>query len=330
MEKSNKMIHNSVKPPRIGEMPTRILGKTGERVSAIGLGGSHIGKDSLTRREAVGIIRSALDRGLNFMDYSWDYNDGESEIRLGKALRDGYRDKAFVMTNVDGRTKKEAARQINQSLKRLGVDHVDLLQHHEIIRFDDADRIFAEDGEKQAFLEAKKAGKIRHIGFTGHKDPHVHLYMLDKAKERGFRFDTVQMPLSMVDAQFRSFQVSVLPVLIKEKIGVLGMKSMGSGVLLKSNVVTPIECLHYALSLPTSVVITGIDSVEILEQAFYAASTYKSMTRQQTAELLARTAKIAAHGEYELFKTSTHFDSTAQNPKWLGEETSRVKALAAD
>jgi predicted aldo/keto reductase-like oxidoreductase len=308
------------------EMPTRTLGHTGERVSALGLGGSHIGQGP-TSREAVRIIRSAIDRGLTFMDNSWDYNDGESEIRMGKALKDGYRQKAFVMTKVDGRTKKEASRQINQSLKRLGIDHVDLLQHHEIIRFDDADRIFSEGGAMEAFFEARKAGKIRYIGFTGHKDPHVHLYMLDKAREHKFRFDTVQMPLNVMDAHFRSFEANVLPVLVKEKMGVLGMKSMGSGVHLKSKVVTPIECLHYALSLPTSVVITGIDSMEILEQAFEAIRTLKPLTRQQVASLLAKTAKVAAKGEYELFKTSTHFDSTVQNPEWLGEESARVKVL---
>jgi len=323
------MIQKNVKSaPLPGEMPTRILGKTGERVSILGLGGSHIGQPNVTSREAVRIMRAALDRGLTFMDNSWDYNGGESEIRMGKALKDGYREKAFLMTKIDGRTKKEASRQINQSLKRLGVDHLDLLQHHEIIRFDDADRIFAEDGAMEAFIEARKAGKIRYIGFTGHKDPHVHLYMLSKAKEHGFRFDTVQMPLNLMDAHFRSFQAHVLPVLVKENIGVLGMKSMGAGVLLKSKVVSPIECLHYALSLPTSVVITGIDSMKILEQALSAAHSFKPLTRPQIANLLAKTSKPASNGEYELFKTTSHFDSTAQHPEWLGGESSRVKALA--
>jgi aryl-alcohol dehydrogenase-like predicted oxidoreductase len=310
------------------EMPTRTLGNTGEIVSMIGLGGFHIGKDNLTKAQAVRIIRCALDRGLNFMDNSWDYNDGESEIRLGKALKDGYRQKAFVMTKVDGRTKKEASKQLNQSLKRLGVDHIDLLQHHEVIRFDDPDRIFAEEGAMEAFTEARRAGKIRYIGFTGHKDPRIHLYMLAKAKERDFHFDTVQMPLNVMDAHFRSFEEHVLPVLVKEKIGVLGMKSMGDGVILKSKVVTPIECLHYALSLPTSVVITGIDSMEILEQAFEAAKTFKKLTREQIAALLAKTAGAARSGEYELFKTTSHFDSTAQNPEWLAGDSARVKALA--
>lgn len=311
----------------MSEMPTRVLGRTGERVSALGLGGFHIGGPKVNSREAMKIIRTALDRGLNFLDNSWDYNGGLSEMRVGRALKDGYRKKAFVMTKIDGRTKEEAGKQINESLKRLGVDHIDLLQHHECIRFDDADKIFSPGGAMEAFRDAKKAGKIRYIGFTGHKDPHVHLYMLQKADENNFDFDTVQMPLNVMDAHFRSFEQNVLPVLVEKKIGVLGMKSMGDGVLLKSQVVTPIECLHYALNLPTSVVITGIDSMKILEQAFEAVATFKPMTRPQIAKLLARTAKAAAKGEYELFKTSSQFDSTAKNPKWLGEELKQVSSM---
>jgi predicted aldo/keto reductase-like oxidoreductase len=314
----------------VTEMPTRILGQTGERVSALGLGGFHIGLPRVTAKQGIRIIRSAIDRGLTFMDNSWDYNEGESEIRMGKALKDGYRDKVFLMTKVDGRTKKEASRQIDQSLKRLGVDHVDLLQHHEIIRFEDADRIFAAGGAMEAFREAREAGKLRYIGFTGHKDPHVHLYMLEKAQEHNFRFDTVQMPLNVMDAHFRSFTKHVLPVLVKEGIGVLGMKSMGDGVILKSKVVTALECLHYAMSLPTSVVITGIDKMPILEQAFEAARTFKPMTAAQIKALLARTSRVADQGEYELFKTSSHFDSTAKNPAWLGGDLARVKALAGE
>ena len=252
------------------------------------------------------------------MDNSWDYNDGESEIRLGKALKDGYRKKAFVMTKVDGRTKREAARQIHQSLKRLGVDHIDLLQHHEIIRFHDADRIFAEGGAMEAFLEARKAGKIRYIGFTGHKDPHVHLYMLDIARQRGFRFDTVQMPLNVLDAHYRSFQKQVLPLLVKEGIGVLGMKSMGSGVLRKTKLVSPIECLHYALTLPTSVVITGIDSMKILEQAFQAIATFKPLNRTEVATLLRKTREVASRGEYELFKTTSPIRFHGTTPEMAG------------
>jgi len=297
-------------------------------VSMLGLGGSHIGKPKLSSREAVRIMRTAIDGGLTFMDNCCDYNEGESELRLGRALKDGYRHKAFVMTKVDGRTSREASRQLNQSLKRIGTDHVDLLQHHEIIRFDDVDRIFDEGGAMAAFLAARAAGKIRYIGFTGHKDPHIHLYMLEVAKSRGFRFDTVQMPLNVMDAHFRSFESKVLPRLAHEQIGVLGMKSMGSGVLLKSKIVTAVECLQYALNLPTSVVITGIDSLKILNQAFEVASTFKPLNATEVATLLQRTAASARDGKFELFKTSAHFDSTAEHPKWLGNDSRRVQSLA--
>ncbi len=313
-----------------GEMLYRPLGRTGEKVSAIGLGGSHIGPSYISSREAHKIIRSALDRGMNFMDNSWDYNDGESEKRLGKALKNGYREKAFVMTKVDGRSRKAAAEQIDESLKRLQMDTIDLLQHHEVIRFDDADRIFAAGGAMEAFLAARKAGKIRYIGFTGHKDPRIHLYMLETAERHGFQFDTVQMPLNLLDAHFRSFEKNVLPKVVSQGIGVLGMKSMGSGVILKSKAVTALECLHYAMSLPTSVVITGIDSMKILDQAFKAAKTFRPLGSREKAALRAKSADAARCGEYELFKTTTVFDSTAMNPEWLGEESERTKRLKGD
>jgi predicted aldo/keto reductase-like oxidoreductase len=320
---------NGVSRPR-GGVPTRVLGRSGERVSMLGLGGSHIGDEDLTRKEAVRLIRAALDGGITFMDNSWDYHDGESEIRLGQALKDGYRKNAFVMTKVDGRTRVSAAKQLEESLKRLQVDCIDLLQHHEIIRFDDCDKIFSEGGAMEAFIEARDAGKIRYIGFTGHKDPQVHLYMLEKARRAGFHFDTVQMPLNLMDVHFRSFQTHVLPVLIKEHIGVLGMKSMGSGVLLKSGVVKPIDCLHYALSLPTSVVITGIDSQKILDQAFEAARTFHPLTREQMDALESQTLGAASEGKYELFKTTSHFDSTIKHPAWLGGDPPWVRALTGD
>ena len=313
---------------RKGDMLYRTLGRTGEPVSAIGMGGFHIAQYGLTEEESIRLVRVAVDRGITFMDNSWDYNEGQSEIRMGKALKDGYRRKVFLMTKIDGRTKEVAARQIETCLERLQTDHIDLVQHHEIIRFDDPDRIFAEDGANEAVVEAWKAGKIRYIGFTGHKDPHIHLYMLKVAAEHGFRFDTVQMPLNVMDAHFRSFAQMVLPELVKQEIGVLGMKSMGDGVILKSKAVTPIECLHYALSLPTSVVITGIDKQEILDQAFEAARTFQPMNREQMTQLLAKTKEIAVAGKYELFKTSSHFDSTAKHPDWLGGDTPEVQKLA--
>jgi aryl-alcohol dehydrogenase-like predicted oxidoreductase len=306
----------------------RELGRTGERVSAIGLGGFHIGAPKLSDDDSIRIIRSAVDGGITFMDNSWDYNQGQSEIRMGKALKDGYRQKVFLMTKLDGRTKEEAAKQLDESLKRLQTDHVDLIQHHEVIRFDDPDRVFAAGGAMEAVLEAKQAGKVRHIGFTGHKDPHIHLYMLQVAEQNGFRFDTVQMPLNVLDAHFRSFNQLVLPKLVEQKIGVLGMKSMGDGLILKSGVATPVECLRYALSLPTSVAITGIDSLAILQQALDLMRDFQPMGQQEVATLLAKTASVAAQGKYELFKTSSHFDSTAHHPEWLGGQTADVTRLA--
>jgi aryl-alcohol dehydrogenase-like predicted oxidoreductase len=313
---------------RKGEMLYRRLGRTGEQVSAIGMGGFHIGQHGLTDDESVRLIRSAIDRGITFMDNSWDYNEGQSEVRMGKALKDGYRQKIFLMTKIDGRTKESAAQQLETSLNRLQTDHIDLVQHHEVIRFDDPDRIFAEGGANEALLEARKAGKIRYIGFTGHKDPHIHLYTLKVAAEHDFHFDTVQMPLNVMDAHFRSFTHMVLPELMKREIGVLGMKSMGDSVILKSKTVSPIECLHFALSLPTSVVITGIDKPEILDQAFEAAKTFNPMNQEQMAQLLAKTKQVATAGKYELFKTSSHFDSTAKHPDWLGGESPTVQQLA--
>jgi predicted aldo/keto reductase-like oxidoreductase len=313
---------------REGDMLYRTLGRTGERVSAIGMGGFHIAQPRTTESESIRLVRSAIDRGITFMDNSWDYNEGQSEIRMGKALKDGYRQKVFLMTKIDGRTKEVAARQIDTCLERLQTDHIDLVQHHEIIRFDDPDRLFAEGGGNEAVVEAKKAGKIRYVGFTGHKDPHIHLYMLKVAAEHGFRFDTVQMPLNVMDAHFRSFGQMVLPELVKQEIGVLGMKSMGDGVILKSKAVSPMECLHYAMSLPTSVVITGIDKPEILDQAVEAAKTFQPMNREQVAQLLAKTKEIAMAGKYELFKTSSHFDSTAKHPDWLGGDVPGVQKLA--
>jgi predicted aldo/keto reductase-like oxidoreductase len=301
-----------------GEMRYRPLGSTGEEVSLIGLGGHHIGRQK-AERESIGIIRAAVDAGITFMDNCWDYHDGESEVRMGKALRDGYRKKVFLMTKIDGRIRKTAAEQIDQSLRRMQTDVIDLLQYHEVIRLEDPDRIFAEGGAHEAVLAAKKAGKVRFIGFTGHKDPLVHLRMLEIAKEHGFRFDTVQMPINVMDAHFRSFEKHVLPVLVKEDIGVLGMKAMGDSLILTSKTVTAIECLHYAMNLPTSTVITGIDSMEILRQDLEAVKTFRPLAEKQVADLLARTAQAASRGKFEGFKTTNGFDGTAKNPTWLGE-----------
>jgi len=305
----------------------RVLGKTGERVSAIGLGGWHLGLPTVDEQLSLRIVRTAIDRGINFMDNSWDYNGGASEIRMGKALRVGYRDKVFLMTKIDGRSKQEATRQLDESLRRLHTDRIDLVQHHEIIRFEDPHRIFDAEGANAALVEALAAGKIRYIGFTGHKDPRIHLHTLEVAREHGFTFDTVQMPLNVMDAHYRSFEKFVLPELVKQNIGVLGMKSMANGIILKSRTVTAVECLHYALNLPTSVVITGCDSMEILEQALDAVRTFRPMSARQVQTLLAKTKAAASHGEFELFKTTSIFDSTATHPDWLGEESQHVREM---
>ncbi len=310
------------------EMIYRELGSTGETVSAIGVGGHHLGLKSVSEKTAIAIVHEAIERGITFFDNCWDYNEGRSERRLGKALKDGRRDKIFLMTKIDGRDKKTAAKQIDESLKRLKTDRIDLIQHHEILRFEDPNRIFDEkEGANLAMLDAKKAGKLCFIGFTGHKDPRVHLYMLEVAREKGFKFDTAQMPVNLMDAHFRSFTNLVVPELVKQKIGVLAMKTMANGIILKSKTVTPIECLHFALSQPTSVVITGIDKLKILDQAFKAAKTFKQLTEKEIAALLAKTKEAAAAGKFEPFKTSTIFDSTAKNPKWLGIEPKRVQNL---
>ncbi|HWP53801.1 MAG TPA: aldo/keto reductase [Pyrinomonadaceae bacterium] len=305
----------------------RRLGDTGERVSAIGVGGWHLALKHVDEKLAIRIVREALDRGINFLDNCWDYNEGASEKRMGKALRDGYREKAFVMTKIDGRSKKAAVKQLDESLERLDIDCLDLVQHHEILRFEDPHRIFHEDGANAALVEARASGKLRYIGFTGHKDPQIHLHMLEVARQNGFKFDAVQMPLNLMDAHYRSFAKEVVPELVKQNIGVLGMKSMGNGILLKSNTVTPIECLHYALSLPTSVVITGIDSLEILEQAFEAVRTFPAVSKEELDAALAKTAEAALTGQYEPFKTTSIFDGTAEHPEWLGEEPKEFRTL---
>jgi aryl-alcohol dehydrogenase-like predicted oxidoreductase len=261
------------------------------------------------------------------MDNSWDYNDGASEIRMGKALRGGYREKVFLMTKLDGRSKQVAARQLEESLRRLQTDRIDLVQHHEVLRFDDPHRIFDVEGANAALVEARNAGKIRFIGFTGHKDPQIHLHMLRVAKEHDFSFDTAQMPLNVMDAHYRSFGKLVVPQLVKEKIGVLGMKSMANGVILKSRTVTPVECLHYALNLPTSVVITGCDSIEILEQALQAVRTFRPMSADEVRTLLEKTKAAAEDGGFEPFKTSSIYDSTATHPDWLGGEPEHVQEM---
>jgi predicted aldo/keto reductase-like oxidoreductase len=303
---------------QVGSIPMRTLGRTGERVSAIGLGGFHLGKPELPEPESLRIIRTAIDAGVTFLDNSWDYNGGASEIRMGKALRGGYRERAFLMTKIDGQTRTAAARQIDESRRRLQVDVIDLLQLHEIIRPKDPGRIFTEGGAIEAVVEARDAGTVRYIGFTGHKSPAIHLRMLETAADHGFRFDTVQMPLNVMDAHFDSFEKKVLSVLVKEGIGILGMKPLGDAQVPSSQTVGAVEALHYAMNLPTSVVITGCDSMEILQQALDAARTFRPMKPHEVKTLLARTAKVGNEGHFERYKTTHDFDSTVAHPEWLG------------
>ena len=315
---------------RRGDMLYRRFGRTQEMISAIGMGGFHLGKSAVSDAEAVRLVHEGIDRGITFIDNCWDYNQGRSELRVGVALdQGGYRDRVFLMSKMDGRTKQEAARQIDTSLLRMRTDRIDLIQHHEILRYDDPDRIFAEGGAMEAFVEAKQAGKLRYIGFTGHKDPRIHLQMLAVAAERGFHFDAVQMPLNVMDAHFRSFAHLVLPYLIEHGIAVLGMKSFADSVLLKSGApIEPVEYLHYALNLPTSVVITGIESQRDLDQAFDAVRRFQPMDRAAVGALLERSRPYALEGKFELFKTSATFDGTAKTAEWLGEDVPSVKNLA--
>ena len=303
--------------PEAPNMIYRELGRTGERVSAIGMGGYHIGKQK-DPEESVRLIRTAIDRGITFMDNCWDYNDGISEVRMGQALRDGYRQKVFLMTKIDGRDKVTAAKQIEESLGRLRTDVIDLMQLHEVIRLDDPDVIFAPGGAIEALEEAKQEGKIRYIGFTGHKDPSVHLRMFEAADKHSFHFDTVQMPINVMDAHFRSFLNGVAPVAQEHGTAILAMKTFGDPYILQSNTVTPIEALHFGLNSPASVVITGIDSPAILDQALQAVQSFRPMDQQEVAAILAKTKEAALTGKFELFKTSSLFDGTIRNPSWLG------------
>ncbi|HEY0365184.1 MAG TPA: aldo/keto reductase [Pyrinomonadaceae bacterium] len=309
------------------EVPVRTLGRTGVKVSLIGLGGWHLGFKSIDEELATRIIRTAIDNGINFMDNCWDYNEGASEERMGKALQDGYRERVFLMTKIDGRTKQDATKQLDESLKRLQTDHIDLVQHHEILRYEDPHRIFDEEGANAALVEAREAGKISFIGFTGHKDPHIHLHMLEVARENGFQFDAVQMPLNVMDAHYRSFEKMVLPELVEQNIGVLAMKTLANGTILESKTVTAIECLQYAMNLPSSVVITGCESMEDLEQALTAARTFRPMNEEQVRSILDKTAEAASRGKYELFKTTSIYDGTAVHPEWLGEEPKEVQRV---
>jgi predicted aldo/keto reductase-like oxidoreductase len=298
-------------------LPLRALGRSGEHVSLLGVGGFHLGLAE-SEAEAVRIVRTAIDEGVTFLDNCWDYHEGESERRMGKALADGWRGRAFLMTKIDGRDRETAARQIDESLRRLRTDRVDLMQIHEVIRASDPGRCFAPGGAIEALVDARASGKLRYIGFTGHKSPMWHLEMLRSADRHGFAFDAVQMPLNVLDAHFDSFERSVLPVLRSKGIGAIGMKPLGEGRIVQQGIATAEECLRYAMSLPVSVVVTGCESVERLEQALRVARAFRPLEPGEVDAILSRTARPGRRGVHELYKTTEQYDGTTQNPRWLG------------
>ncbi len=291
--------------PTPAQIPKKELGKTGVKVSALGLGGFHLGS-AKDQQEASEIVSQAMDAGVNFFDNAWEYHDGESESRLGKALQ-GKRDKAIVMTKVctHGRGKDVAMRMLEDSLRRLKTDHLDIWQIHEVVYYNDPDLIFAPKGVAEALAEAKKQGKVRFVGFTGHKDPAIHLKVLS----HDFPFDTVQMPLNCFDATFRSFEQQVMPEANRRGIAVLGMKSLGgSGEMVTSGAITPEEGLRYAMSLPVATTISGIDSLNVLDQNLQIALNFQPMTPQEMDALRERCRQFAADGRYEKFKTTKFYD----------------------
>jgi diketogulonate reductase-like aldo/keto reductase len=302
------------------DMKYRALGRTGEQVSLVGLGGYHLAKPGgMDNAEAIRVVHAGIEAGINFCDNCWDYNNGESEVRLGRALSQGYRNRVFLMTKLDGRTAKAAMGQLETSLARLQTDHIDLIQFHEVIRMDDPERIFAPDGALEAILKAREQGKIRYIGFTGHKSPLIHKHMFEVADAHGFHFDTVQMPLNIMDAHYDSFEQIVLPIALQRGTAVMGMKAFGDNFILKSGVVSPVQMLQYPMSLPISIQITGIDGMPILQQALEAVRTFVPLTAEARLALLAKSAQIAMTGTTERYKNSHFFDGTIRNPQWLEE-----------
>ena len=309
-----------------GDMPYRNLGSTGEKVSLLGLGGYNLGLRSTSAEESLRVIRTAIDGGVNFLDNSWDYNGGESERRVGAALRDGYRKKVFLMTKTNGLLKHVWKAQLEESLRRLQTDVIDLVQFHEMNLPSDPDMLFGPDGAVEAALAAKKAGKIRYIGFTGHTDPEVHLKVLRTAAANKFQFATVQMPLNVMDAHFRSFARKVVPEAVRQGVAVLGLKSMAAGRIVQSKTsnVTPAECLQYAMNLKTSVVINGCENLKDLEQGLRAARGFRPMDESQVAALLAKTAAVGSTGEFEYFKTmDPHILRRSKYATFTGEPAPR-------
>jgi uncharacterized protein len=294
----------------------RKLGRADVEVSILGIGGYHIARPNVSEAEGIRVVRRALDEGINFLDNCWDYNDGESEVRMGKALADGYRQKAFLMTKIDGRTGVSARQQLEQSLVRLKTDHIDLMQIHEVIRMGDPEQAFQAGKVMEVLTKAREEGKIRFIGFTGHKSPEIHLHMIETADKQGFTFDTVQMPVNALDKHFDSFQQKVIPVAQKHGMAILGMKPLANGAVLKVDGLMAPEALHYAMSVPVTVTINGCESMANLEQALRVARNFKPMDVQQKMAVLQKTAPVA--GKLEAYKSSVIYDGTTNNPRWLG------------
>jgi diketogulonate reductase-like aldo/keto reductase len=300
-------------------VPSRRLGRTNENVSMVALGGFHIGAAALSDVEAVHLMHTAIDAGITFFDNCWDYNEGRSEERMGNALGIlGYRKRVFLMTKFDGRDRRTALAQLDDSLRRLQTDHVDLWQMHENIRPDDADRLFASGGAIEAMQAAQQAGKVRFLGFSGHKDPAYHVHMFEVAAQNGFVFDTVQMPINIMDAHFQSFEKTVIPVAQATDTAILGMKTFGDHHILDARVVGPLQMLHYSMNLPVAAVVTGIDSMATLHQAVTAAVSFRPLSEAQVASTLARSAPLSVSGALERYKTTHEFDGTIANPEWLG------------
>ena len=291
--------------PDTTAMPRRPLGTTGEEVSMLCLGGYHLGVPE--RTEAIRIVHAAIDAGVTFMDNAWEYNDGESELRMGEALaQDSYRDRAFLMTKncAHDRRADHSMVKLEESLRRLRTDYLDLWQIHEVVWPDDPDRIFAPGGAAEAMLRAKEQGKVRYIGFTGHKDPAIHRRML----EQGIHWDTAQMPLNVLDAHFRSFEHEIVPLCQAQGVGVIGMKSLAAGHLLTGSDVTPQEAISYALSLPLSTLVVGVDSMAILEQDLAIARNFEPISAAERERILAKSSPAATDGRFEPFKTSHDFE----------------------
>jgi uncharacterized protein len=287
------------------QVPTRPFGRTGIPVSILALGGWHLGLPK-TERESTRLVHAAIDGGITFMDNAWDYNEGASETRMGKALV-GHRDKVFLMTKAcpHGRDARTAMRQLEESLRRLKTDYLDLWQIHEVIFDDEPARYFAPGGAVEALDRARQQGKVRFVGFTGHKDPDLHLQML----AHDYPWDSCQLPLNCFDATFRSFEQRVLPELNRRGIAAIGMKSLGGdGRAVESRVVTPQEAIRYTLSLPIATLVSGIDTMRVLRQNLAVAQGFRPMTARQRQMLLRRVASIARDGRFELYKISAAFD----------------------